>query len=150
LILVKLQLGPVGKLVWPRYASSYSQLNGLGDVPWAVQIGGYAVYWPVPWLRVRGEVRQGIGGETGVSGDLFTDVVVPLGQWRLSGGPRPVAAIDGCCRPLFQYYGGAVCRLRVSRLQRDRRLLFLWRGRPGGVFLEPAMADPRFGGVRTH
>jgi MipA family protein len=40
----QLQLGPVGKLVWLRYASSYSQLNGLGDVPWAVQIGGYAVY----------------------------------------------------------------------------------------------------------
>ncbi len=36
----QLQLGPVGKLVWPRYASSYSQLNGLGDVPWAAQIGG--------------------------------------------------------------------------------------------------------------
>jgi hypothetical protein len=60
--------------------------------------------------------------------------------------PAPVAAIDGCCRPLFQYYGGAVCRLRASRPQRDRRLLFLWRGRPGGVFLEPAMADPRFSG----
>jgi len=101
LILVKLQLGPVGKLVWPRYASSYSQLNGLGDVPWAVQIGGYAVYWPVPWLRVRGEVRQGIGGETGVSGDLFTDVVVPLGQWRLSGGPRLSLQSTAAVAPYF-------------------------------------------------
>jgi len=97
----QLQLGPVGKLVWPRYASSYSQLNGLGDVPWAVQIGGYAVYWPVPWLRVRGEIRQGIGGETGVSGDLFADVVVPLGQWRLSGGPRLSLQSTAAVSPYF-------------------------------------------------
>ena len=131
----QLQLGPVGKLVWPRYASSYSQLNGLGDVPWAAQIGGYAAYWPVPWLRVRGEIRQGIGGETGVSGDLFADVVVPFGQWRLSGGSAPVAAIDRCGFSVFQYYSSAVRRLRASRLQCDRRVLFLRRGRSDRVFL---------------
>ncbi len=97
----QLQLGAVGKLVWPRYASSYSQLNGLGDVPWAMQFGGYAVYWPVPWLRLRGEVRQGIGGETGVSSDLFADAVVPLGQWRLSGGPRLSLQSTAAISPYF-------------------------------------------------
>jgi MipA family protein len=82
------QAGPVGRIVWPRYASQYTQINGLGDVNWALQIGGYAQYWAAQWLRLRGEVRQGLGGETGVTGDLFADVVVPLGQFRLSGGPR--------------------------------------------------------------
>jgi outer membrane protein len=66
-----------------------------------VQIGGYAVYWPVPWLCARGEVRQGIGGETGVSGDLFTDAVVPLGQWRLSGGPRLSLQSTAAVAPYF-------------------------------------------------
>ena len=97
----QLQLGPVGKIAWPRYASQYSQLNGLGDVSWALQIGGYAVYWPAPWLRLRGEVRQGIGGETGVSGDLFLDAVVPLGAWRLSAGPRVSLQSAAAVSPYF-------------------------------------------------
>ncbi len=55
----------------------------------------------MPWLRVRGEIRQGIGGETGVSGDLFADVVVPLGQWRLSGGPRLSLQSTAAVSPYF-------------------------------------------------
>lgn len=96
-----LQIGPVGKINWPRYSSSYTQLNGLGDVGWAVQIGGYAQYWPVPWLRLRGEVRQGIGAETGVIGDLFADVVVPVGQFRLSAGPRMTVESTAALSPYF-------------------------------------------------
>lgn len=30
------QLGPVGKLIWQRKASSYTALNGLGDVDYAI------------------------------------------------------------------------------------------------------------------
>lgn len=95
------QLGPVGKLAWPRYASQYSQLSGLGDVDWALQIGGYATVWATPWLRLRGEVRQGIGGETGLTGDLFADVIVPLGQFRLSGGPRMTLQSTPALSPYF-------------------------------------------------
>jgi len=96
-----LQLGAVGKLVWPRYSSQYSQLNGLGDVPWALQLGGFAQYWPVPWLRLRGEVRQGIGGETGLSGDVFADVVVPVEQFRFSAGPRVSLQSSAALSPYF-------------------------------------------------
>jgi MipA family protein len=96
-----LQFGAVGKLVWPRYSSQYSQLNGLGDVPWALQLGGFAQYWPVPWLRLRGEVRQGIGGETGLSGDVFADVVVPVEQFRFSAGPRVSLQSSAALSPYF-------------------------------------------------
>jgi MipA family protein len=112
----QLQLGPVGKIVWPRYASQYSQLNGLGDVSWALQIGGYAVYWPVPWLRLRGEVRQGIGGETGVSGDLFLDAVVPLGPWRLSAGPRVSLQSAAAVSPYFSINAAQSAASTVSGL----------------------------------
>jgi MipA family protein len=112
----QLQLGPVGKLVWPRYASQYTQLNGLGDVNWAVQIGGYAVYWPAPWLRLRGEVRQGIGGETGVSGDFFMDAVVPVGQWRLSGGPRVSLQSAAAVSPYFSISAAQSAGSTVSGL----------------------------------
>jgi len=95
------QAGPVGRLVYPRYASSYPQLAGFGDVNWAVQLGGFAQYWPTPWLRLRGELRQGIGAETGLTGDLFADAVVPLGQFRLSGGPRVTFQTAAAISPYF-------------------------------------------------
>jgi MipA family protein len=95
------QLGPAGSFVWPRYSSQYGQLHGLSDVNWAVQIGGYAVYWPVPWLRLRGEIRQGFNGETGVTGDVYADAVVPLGQFRLSGGPRLTLQSAAAVTPYF-------------------------------------------------
>jgi outer membrane protein len=95
------QLGPVGKIIWKRSASSYKELNGLGDVDYAVQAGGFAQFWPVQWLRLRGEVRQGIGGETGVTGDLMLDVVVPAGPFRFSGGPRMTLQTAAATSPYF-------------------------------------------------
>jgi outer membrane protein len=95
------QLGPVGKLIWQRNASSYTALNGLGDVDYAIQAGGFAQFWPVPWLRLRTEVRQGFGGETGVTGDVFLDGVVPMGQFRLSGGPRVTLQSTAAVSPYF-------------------------------------------------
>jgi MipA family protein len=95
------KLGPAFKLIWERKASSYTDLNGLGDVGFALQSGLYAEYWPVQWLRLRGEVRQGIGGETGVTGDLFMDAVVPVGPWTLSGGPRMTLQSAAAISPYF-------------------------------------------------
>ncbi len=99
--LSEFRFGPAFNIVWARYASSYTQLNGLGDVNYALQAGGFAEYWPVPWLRLRGEVRQGFGGETGITGDLFMDAVVPIGQFRLSGGPRLAAQSAAAVSPYF-------------------------------------------------
>jgi MipA family protein len=82
------KVGPAFKIVWQRKASDYTALNGLGDVDYAIQAGGFVEFWPVQWLRLRGEVRQGFGGETGVTGDAFLDAVIPFGQFRFSAGPR--------------------------------------------------------------
>jgi outer membrane protein len=97
----QLRVGPSFKLVWERLASSYQALNGLGNVDFALQAGGFAEYWPAQWLRLRGEARQGIGGETGLTGDLFVDAVVPLGQFRLSGGPRMTMQTAAAVSPYF-------------------------------------------------
>ena len=93
--------GRSARIEYPRYGSQYGQLNGLGDVPWALQLGGFAQYWALPWLRLRAELRQGIGGETGLTGDLFADAVVPLGQWRISGGPRMTVQSAAAISPYF-------------------------------------------------
>jgi outer membrane protein len=95
------KLGPAVKLVWERKASSYAALNGLGNVDFTVQAGAFAEYWPMPWMRLRVEARQGIGGETGVTGDLFMDAVVPVGPWTLSGGPRMTLQSAAAISPYF-------------------------------------------------
>jgi MipA family protein len=97
----QIKLGPAVKIIWPRQESSYAALNGLGNVNLAVQAGAFAEYWAVPWLRLRGEVRQGFGGETGVSGDLFLDAVVPIGQFRFSAGPRMTVQSAAAVGPYF-------------------------------------------------
>ena len=110
------KLGPAVKLVWRREASSYSQLAGLGDVDFAVQAGGFAEFWALPWLRLRGEVRQGFGGETGVTGDLFLDAVVAIGQFRLSGGPRVTAQSAAAVSPYFSSTAAQSAASTVSGL----------------------------------
>ncbi len=76
-------------------------LYGLASVGYAAQIGGFAEYWPIPWLRLRSEVRQGIGGETGVTGNAFMDAVLPVGQWTFSAGPRVTLQSTAAVSPYF-------------------------------------------------
>jgi outer membrane protein len=112
----QVQLGPVGKLVWQRSASSYRELNGLGNVNYAIQAGGFVQFWPLQWLRLRGEIRQGLGGETGLTGDVFLDMVVPAGPFRFSAGPRVTLQTAAATSPYFgitqaQSIGSAVAGL---------------------------------------
>ena len=51
--------GAVGKIVFPRDDDS-DDLNGLEPVKWGGELGGFAEFYPTDWLRVRGEVRQGV------------------------------------------------------------------------------------------
>ncbi len=95
------QFGPALQFINRRKASDYAELNGLADVDYAAQIGAFVNIWPVPWLRLRGEVRQGVGGETGVTGDVFLDAVVPVGQWTISAGPRLTLQTAAATSPYF-------------------------------------------------
>jgi outer membrane protein len=95
------KIGPAVKLIWQRKASDDVALNGLGDINFALQVGAFAEYWPVQWLRLHGELRQGFGGERGVTGDLFVDAVVPAGQFRFSAGPRLTVQTTAAISPYF-------------------------------------------------
>ncbi len=95
------KLGPAIALVGDRNARNYKELYGLGSVGYVAQIGAFAEYWAVPWLRLRGEVRQGVGGETGVTGNAFLDAVVPVDQWVFSGGPRLTMQSTAATSPYF-------------------------------------------------
>jgi outer membrane protein len=97
-----LRAGPAGKFVPSRKANSYSELNGLGDVNAAVELGGFVEYYPVDWFRTRGELRQGIGGHHGVVADLSADFIVPVIQrFIVSAGPRFTAETTKATSPYF-------------------------------------------------
>ncbi len=94
--------GPTFKLRLPRRESDNSNLRGLGDVDWALEAGAFAEYWPVSWLRMRAELRQGFNGHHGLVSDLMADVVAPVTpQLTLSGGPRLTLASTAATAPYF-------------------------------------------------
>lgn len=97
----QLKLGPAFKYVSQRKASDNPETVGLGNVGTTIQAGAYADYWPLDWLRLHTELRQGFGGEGGVTGDVFLDTVVPFGQFRWSAGPRLTLASAPAINPYF-------------------------------------------------
>jgi outer membrane protein len=98
------RFGPTAKVGLPREVNDDPEaLAGLGNVPWKFEIGAFAEFWPMPWLRTRGELRQGVSGHHGLVGELTADVVVPASeQLTLSAGPRLTLASAPALQP---YYG---------------------------------------------
>jgi MipA family protein len=95
-------IGPVGSLIWQRKQSFSSALNGLGNVGFTYQVGGFIDFWAVRWLRTRVEVQEGFGGANGVTAKLSMDAVIPLSPaMTLSGGPRAHAVTSGAESPYF-------------------------------------------------
>jgi MipA family protein len=95
-------IGPVGSLIWQRRQSDSAQLNGLGDVGFTYEFGGFIDYWPARWLRMRVEALKAFGGADGAAANLAMDAVMPLSPaltW--SGGPRARAVTSGLESPYF-------------------------------------------------
>jgi outer membrane protein len=96
------RLGPVGKIRFPRRVKDDGNLAGLGDVGWAYEVGVFADYYFVPWLRTRAEVRQGWGAHDGLTADLMADVIARVTpQLTLSAGPRVSFASTDATAPYF-------------------------------------------------
>ncbi|WP_029005203.1 MipA/OmpV family protein [Azorhizobium doebereinerae] len=98
----RFRIGAVGKLDWGRDEDDNAKLNGLGNVDTSIEVGGFAEWYPVDWLRLRGELRYGFGGFEGIMGDLAADVIIPYQSWRLAVGPRVSFAGSGYMQA---YYG---------------------------------------------
>lgn len=85
----RFSFGVAGSWKEGRYSSSSNRLFGMRDVPWTVEAGVFAEFWPIlDRLRTRVEIRQGFHGHHGVVADLSADWVERLGRFTLSGGPR--------------------------------------------------------------
>ena len=80
--------GLTGKFLFAR-DNDADELKGLDPVKWGGEAGAFAEFYPMDWMRVRGEVRHGIRAHNGVVADFAADAfydVTP--EIRLSGGPR--------------------------------------------------------------
>lgn len=83
------RVGAVGKFRGRRAESDAAALQGLGNVGFTAEIGGFAEIWATQNFRLSAEMRHGIGGHTGVLADIGADLVMrPDMQWTLSVGPR--------------------------------------------------------------
>lgn len=95
--------GVAGRLVWGRDSDTSDDLEGLSDVKFGAEVGGFVDVYPTDYLRVRGELRQGVRSHDGlvadVAADAFTDIAPDL---QVSGGPRARYATSGYSRA---YYG---------------------------------------------
>lgn len=80
------RVGVTGEFLMSRGGS---QADGLKDVPWGGEVGGFMEFYPTDWFRMRAELRHGIRAHKGIvgelAGDAFYDVTPAI---RISGGPR--------------------------------------------------------------
>lgn len=94
----RFRAGLAGKLLFERD----DDIHGLKDTKFGGEVGGFAEVYPTDWLRVRGEVRQGIRAHKGVvadiSADAFYDVTPTV---RISGGPRATFATKDYFKTYF-------------------------------------------------
>ena len=69
--------------------------GGLTPVGRTIELGGFAALWARPWLRLRADVRKGLGGHNGVVSTIGADYVArDADRWLWSLGPRATLA-DG-------------------------------------------------------
>ncbi len=63
--------------------------RGLNDIDYTLEAGAFAEYYPVPFLRTRAELLQGITGADGLAANLMADYIYsPDPRWMLTVGPR--------------------------------------------------------------
>jgi outer membrane protein len=61
----------------------------VGNVGYTIEAGGFVDLYPVHNFRLRGELRQGIGGHEGLVGDLGADFIIrDADTYIFSIGPR--------------------------------------------------------------
>lgn len=82
------QIGPVGRIRSERDSSDERKIRTLNDVDWAIEPGLFVEFYPTSNIRVRGELRHGIGGHDGFVGDIAADWIQRTGPFTLSLGPR--------------------------------------------------------------
>ncbi len=64
------------------------ELEGMRNIGWAAESGGFLNVWPTPWMRIRIEALKGLVAEDGLLVNTAADLVTHQGPWMFSIGPR--------------------------------------------------------------
>jgi outer membrane protein len=81
--------GIAADLISGRFQNSGDAVHGLHDVDYTVEVGGFLEFYPVPFLRTRAELLQGVTGAEGFTANLMADFIYqPTPQWLFTAGPR--------------------------------------------------------------
>jgi outer membrane protein len=81
--------GAAGDLLQNRDRSDDSALKGLRNIDYTLELGAFAEYYPVPFIRTRVELLQGVTGSNGFVANLMADYIYqPDPHWLFTAGPR--------------------------------------------------------------
>jgi MipA family protein len=81
--------GVAGDYIFDRNHNDDSAARGLRDINYTLQAGGFAEYYPAPFLRTRVEVLQGFTGTDSLVANLSADFIFrPSCCWLFTAGPR--------------------------------------------------------------
>jgi outer membrane scaffolding protein for murein synthesis (MipA/OmpV family) len=94
------QIGVAAAIIDSRGNSN--ELQGMRNIGWAGEGGGFVNIWPTPWLRVRVEALKGVVAEDGLLVNTGANFVTHPGKFTLSAGPRFSWADD---RYMGTYFG---------------------------------------------
>lgn len=86
---------------WRGSRDAKRDLRGFDKVDWAIEPGVFMSWWATDALRLHGEVRKGVNGNTAWQADLSADAVYTGGPWTLSLGPRAHWADSDFTRTYF-------------------------------------------------
>jgi outer membrane protein len=64
------------------------ELQGMRNIGWSLEGGGFVNIWPTDWMRIHGEVLRGLTAQDGILVDTGLDFVTRPGRWMIAGGPR--------------------------------------------------------------
>jgi outer membrane protein len=83
------RFGAAGDLLTNRDRGDDSALKGLRNIDYTLELGAFAEYYPVPFIRTRVELLQGVTGAEGFAANLMADYIYqPSPEWLFTAGPR--------------------------------------------------------------
>ena len=83
------RFGAAGDYILNRSHSNDDALHGLPDINYTWEAGAFAEYYPLPFLRTRVELLQGLSGADGLAANLIADYIFsPDPAWLFTLGPR--------------------------------------------------------------
>lgn len=156
-----LKAGPVARFIPERTPGgafgtigNNNNFFGLHNVGFTAELGGFIEAWPIEFLRIRFEGRQGVSGADGFDANLALDFVKRWGLFTFSAGPRLQWGDD---RFVNAYFSVTPAEAFLNRLAFPAQGLFPYQAQAGlvsaGGFgaikydFAPAWSATAFGGV---